>query len=272
MKKILLAFDGKHFPVNAFEFARGLNEKDPFILTGIFLPEPAPFTALGNGYGTDFPEYSPLVEEMSLKQIERNINRFKSLCDDYKILYNIHNNFSDFVFPDLKRETRFADILLLSETFYDSVRPNDKSLKVAIEEAECPVMVVPEEFDFPTRNILAYDGSASSVFAMKQFAYLFPELTLNETLLMMMDEKGIPGQLPDQPLIESLMTRHFPNLTMEKEQINPDKYFPLWLAQKKNALLVTGSLGRSALSQLFEKSFIADLFKDLKLPLFIAHR
>ncbi|HEX5554292.1 MAG TPA: hypothetical protein VFX43_13690 [Chitinophagaceae bacterium] len=172
----------------------------------------------------------------------------------------------------MKKKTRFADILLLSKTFYDSVRPNGKSLKVAIEEAECPVMVVPEEFDFPTRYILAYDGSASSVFAVKQFAYLFPAFTLNETLLMMMDEKGIPGQLPDQPLIEGLMSRHFPNLTMEKGRINPDKYFRHWLAQKKNALLVTGAFGGSALSQFFERSFIAALFKVLKLPLFIAHR
>jgi hypothetical protein len=59
---------------------------------------------------------------------------------------------------------------------------------------------------------------------------------------------------------------------MEKEGFDPRKYLSLWLEQKKNALFVTGSFGRSALSRLFKKSFIEDLFEDMRLPLFIAHR
>lgn len=271
MKKVLLAFDGTHFPQNAFDFARMLNENQTVILTGAFLPEPASTGPWSYAYGADpFPSL-PLEDETVFEEIRRNVDKFKMLCEKNRIQYIIHQNFSDFLFPDLKKETRFADILLLSETFYSGVQPNDKYLKETIAEAECPVIVIPEEFDFLTSNILAYDGSASSVYAIKQFAYLFPLLALNETLLISMGKEGI-DKLPDQLFIEELATRHFPDITLMREEINPERYFSLWLAQKKNALLVTGSFGRSALSRFFKKSFITDLFEDLKLPLFIAHR
>ena len=39
MKKILIAFDGTHFSDGAFEFARRVNELQPILLTGVFLPQ-----------------------------------------------------------------------------------------------------------------------------------------------------------------------------------------------------------------------------------------
>jgi hypothetical protein len=61
MKKILLAFDGKHFPENAFDFGRMLNEKEPIVLTSILLPEAVPSGILNYAYGSDFPVYTPLM-------------------------------------------------------------------------------------------------------------------------------------------------------------------------------------------------------------------
>lgn len=272
MKKVLLAFDGTHFPKNALYFARMLDETQPILLTGIFLPEQVNSGAWSHAFTPDLVTHGLLNEGTDYQAIRRNIDRFEFLCRENHIQYIIRENFSDFSMPDLKRETRFADVLLLSETFYTEVIPDDKFLKVTIEESECPVVVVPEEFDFPSTNVLAYDGSASSVYAIKQFAYLFPSLALNETVLIMMSKGGTPDKLPDQQFIEELATRHFPDLTLMKENLDPGKYFSVWLTQKKGSLLVTGSLGRSALSQLFKKSFVRDLFEDLKLPLFIAHR
>ena len=39
MKKVLVAFDGHHFSEGALEFARKLNEKNPLVLVGVFLPQ-----------------------------------------------------------------------------------------------------------------------------------------------------------------------------------------------------------------------------------------
>ena len=55
-----------------------------------------------------------------------------------------------------------------------SAEESDEYLKDALHASECPVLVVPEKFDFPESNILAFDGSESSVYAIKQFVYMFP--------------------------------------------------------------------------------------------------
>jgi hypothetical protein len=38
MKKVIIAFDGKHFSEGAFEFVRRLNDKQALLVTGVFLP------------------------------------------------------------------------------------------------------------------------------------------------------------------------------------------------------------------------------------------
>lgn len=144
-------------------------------------------------------------------------------------------------------------------------------MKEALHASECPIIVVPEEFDFPERNIMAYDGSDSAVFAIKQFAYLLPELCINETLMVYVSENN-DFQLPDESNIEELAKRHFKNLDFLKLQVNAKKYFTTWLSEKKNALLISGSQGRSPVSELFRNSFVAEVIAEHKLPVFIAHR
>ena len=38
MKKVLLAIDGQNFSEGAFEFIRRMNEIDPVLVVGLFLP------------------------------------------------------------------------------------------------------------------------------------------------------------------------------------------------------------------------------------------
>jgi hypothetical protein len=274
MKKILLAFDGTHFSEGAFNFVRSLNELSPILLTGVFLPQVDYANLWSYSTGTGGPLFIPLLEDEDVMEIEKNINRFASQCQHHGIEYRVHKEFSDFAIPGLKRETRFADLLILgSESFYENLgelEPN-AYLKDAIHDAECPVLVVPEQFDFPEKNILAYDGSESSVYAIKQFAYLFPEFLNNSTVLLYVQAEQ-EVTFPNEVLIEELCARHFRDLNLFKLDINPNKYFALWSSEKPGAILVSGAYGRSSFSQLFKKSFVTDVIRDHKLPVFIAHR
>jgi len=274
MKKILLAFDGSNFSEGAFEFARRLNELSPVLLTGIFLPQIDysnlwSYSAVNSG-----PLFIPMLDEEATTMIEKNIDRFSSLCRVNGIDFRVHQDFSEFALPGLKKESRFADLLILgSESFYENVgihNPNDY-LKDALHDAECPILVVPEKFDFPDNTILAYDGSESSVYAIKQFAYLFPEFATNNTVLMYV-QTGRAVNFPNEDQIEELCARRFPDLTLFKLDINPNKYFALWSSEKRETILVTGAYGRSTFSQLFKKSFVSDVIRKHKLPVFIAHR
>jgi len=274
MKKILLAFDGTHFSEGAFEFARRLNELQPVLLTGVFLPQAEPAALWSYADGMESPHLSAPFEGNESELVQRNISRFEKLCRSNGIDYRVHKDFYDFALPELKRESRYADLLILgSEVFYENMstnKPNDY-LRDALHDVKCPVLIVPEKFEFPESIILAYDNSEAAIYAIKQFAYLFPEFTNRETLLVYanIDEEE---DFPDKIQMEELAARHFSNLTLMKLDVNPKKFFSTWIIDKKSAMLVSGSYGRSGLSQFFNKSFVKEVIADHQLPVFIAHK
>ncbi len=273
MKKILLAFDATNFSEGAFEFARRLNELQPVLLTGVFLPLYDYASLWSYADGLTGQNFIPMLEEDNAEAVHENIKRFETLCQENGIAYRVHKDFYDFALPELKKETRFADLLIISsEKFYTNLINDDPNpyLQDALKETECPVIVVPEKFLFPERNVLAYDGSESSIYAIKQYAYLFPELSNNETLLVYSNVK-IEEPIPDKEYIEELATQHFKKLTLFKLDVNPKKYFGLWANEETGAIVVCGSYGRSFMSQLLKKSFVANVIAEHKLPVFIAH-
>lgn len=274
MKKILLAFDGTQFSEGAFHFARRLNELQPVLLTGVFLPQVS-FANLWS-YSTAIagPVFVPMIEQDEADAINQNINRFEQLCRKHNIKYRVHKDFYDFALPELQRESRFADLLILSsEKFYHNIAGEDtfRFLSDALKETECPVLVVPEEFDFPTKNMVTYDGSESSVFAIKQFVYLFPELCHRETTVLYLSKKDETA-LPHETELKELVQQHFKDVNFLKLNINPKKDFNGGIGERKHILLIGGSFGRSSVSQLFKKSFLHDVIADHKLPVFIAHK
>ncbi|MGZ5133860.1 MAG: universal stress protein [Flavitalea sp.] len=273
MKKILIAFDGTQFSDGAFEFAKKLNELQPILLTGVFIPQVSYANLWSYGSEIAGPLYGPLVMEDDKELIEKNIIRFQSLCQKNNIVFKVHKDFNDFALPELKKETRFADLLIISsEKFFEDFNGPDaiEYMKDAIHQAECPVIVIPEKYTFPTQNIIAYDGSPSSIHALKQFAYLFPELSRNETLLVYSKSEN-DLKIPNENYIEELAAQHYNKLSLLKLEVNPRKYFNSWLKDENNPIVICGSYGRSSFSQMFKKSFVAEVITDQQLPVFIAH-
>lgn len=275
MKKVILAVDGTNFSSGAFDFVKHLNEKEPLLLTGIFVPQLdyanlwSYAAAAGSG-----AVYVPLLEDEDNDEIAKNIAIFERQCVRNNIAYRVHKDFYDFALPELKRETRFADVLILSgEAFYKQVVGANQFdyMRTALHQSECPVLIVPEEYRFPTQNILAYDGSEESVYAIKQFAYVFPELASNETTLVWV-ESDEDKDFPNKVLIEELATQHYKKLGFHKSDINSKKYFSAWMSEQKGAVLVSGSFGRSGFSESIRRSFVADVIKDHQVPVFIAHK
>src|SRR6186713_56267 len=112
MKKVLISFDGNHYSTGAFEFARQLNEQEPILLTGVFLA-PADFTTpLSYAYSAS-AVYIPLVENRDPAQLTDTINRFEAQCLDNGINYRIHQDLSTYALQGLKKESRFADLMII---------------------------------------------------------------------------------------------------------------------------------------------------------------
>lgn len=274
MKKILLPFDGIHFSESAFDFAKKLNEKNPVLLTGVFLPQISYANVWSYADGMGGPLFVPALEESDKEVIAKNIEKFEELCKRNQIEFRTRKDFTDLALPELKKESRYADLMIISgESFYKGMGSGDPNiyLRDALHDIECPAIVVPDKYVFPENIVLSFDGSESAVYAIKQFVYLLPEFTNCNTLLVYVsseDEK----EIPNEPYIEEYASRHFSDLTISKLELDPKKYFSTWIADKKSSILISGSFSRSAVSSLFKKSFALNVIKEHRIPVFVAHK
>ena len=275
MKKILLAIDGSYYSKGAMEFAKWLNAKHRILLVGMFIPK-TDYAYLWTyaGDGVNSTMFLPLVEDGDSPDVKKTIEHFEDECKRNDIEFRVHKDYNSSAIISITNESRYADLLLLgSETFYSNYSGENLSeyLKDTLHEIECPAIVVPEKYNFPESNVIAYDGSKSSVFALRQFAYLFPELLNNKTVLVNSKEEA-DRNVPDQILIEELAARHFKNLTISKNNSDADNYFNTLLLAGKKAILISGSYGRGGIGKLFHKSFVSELIKEHGIPVFIAHK
>ena len=274
MKKLIIALDGQHFPKGAFEFVKSINVKTKILLAGVFL-SPVDYSKLLAYTGLDgmtmIPEW--LIKNDDDVLVNKNISSFKEACIAAGIEFRIHKDTDLMALASLIEETRFADALLVSsDLFYANVAKNQPNfyLEEVLKKAECPVMLVPENYEEPNQVILAYDGNESSVFAIKQFAYVFPELAEKETILLSIIHQE--DELPEYSMITELLSSHYPDLKIQTLHLKHKRDFTEWMTNKPNNFIVMGAFSRSIFSQLFKKSFASDVIHEIKMPLFISHK
>jgi hypothetical protein len=170
-------------------------------------------------------------------------------------------------------ESRFADLIVLDpEISFDDAGENILSHNVEqfIHQAECPVMVAPYAFYGIDEIIFSYDGSKSSVFAIKAFIQLFPELSnLKATALQITEGEAI--RFRENTKVMQLITSHFPSVQfMQLTGKASDQLFS-YLIDKNRVVLVLGAYGRGFSSMMFRPSIARLIVKTLNLPVFISH-
>jgi len=272
MKKIIFACDGKNFPKGAFEFVKEMQQTDPVFLTGAFL------------YPVNFEEFlpnvfavyaGPVVEfvEEEKAEVKKSIRHFEEQCQLNGIEYVVHVESNSWNINDLAKETRFADLLVMSEelfcTYLEGSEPN-AFMQQAIHKAECPVLLLPEDYTSFKRIVIAYDGKRESMFALRQFCGLFPQYTNLETKIVYADPDDT-DEIPEMSYLEEYAARHFSNLDFEKLSFNGKKYLKTWAGENNDILLVCGSYSRPGISTFINKSFTEELIHEHRIPLFIAH-
>lgn len=115
MRKVLIAFDGSHFSEGAFEFARKLSKTEPILLTGIFLPQVEYGNLWSYSVGMNTPILTPLAEEEEdvTTKSKKAVQLFTEACKNNNIDFRIHKCFYDFTLPELKKQSSFADLLII---------------------------------------------------------------------------------------------------------------------------------------------------------------
>lgn len=275
MKKVILAIDGRHFPEAAFEFAKIMHRNEDILLTGVLLAsEDFSQIPLMAGLEGTVLIARLLADHAGDDTIKANINRFSEACVKEGIEFRIHPDNSMEIIPALVKESRFADILLIEPgKFFNDTEEDEEGhyLESILRQAECSVVLVPGTFAEPHRNILAYDGSPSSAFAIKQFAYLFPERTAEETLLLFISTAR-EEKIPEYSLVSELASRHYPQLTIQNEVMFDKRDFPAWLSTQPVSCIIMGAYSKGFFSEIFRKSFAKALLYETDMPLFISHK
>ena len=272
MKQILLVGAGHNFPKGPFSFLNAMHQQEAIHTQALFF-RPVDYSALAAA--TPGANLIPVMEmeDNEIELIAAHKTRFARLCEQQHIQYALHDNDREWNKYILIKESRFADLMLISGEHYFAESGHNQPnhyLREALLAAECPVLIVPEDFTTIQRLFMAYDGSRESLFAIKQFCYLFPNLIdLPTEIVYIKDEPG--DIIPDLEKLQQFTRLKFDCMGFAKLHFNAAEYFSTWISEKEHALLITGSFGRSPFSYITKHSFADMVVHDHKLPVFIAH-
>lgn len=279
MEKILIAIDAAGIEKNAVEFACYLVRLTRSKLTGVFLENMLGGTNMGlqeaAGYDSGKQPLENSIENYENRKelIERNIDRFKEKCISEETVCHVHRN-RGLPEKEVVTESRFADLLVIDPetSFTPSYRGAPTAFaRFVLKNAECPVVIAPKSFAGVDEIVFTYDQSASSVFAIKQFTYLFPQLHNKKVTILQVSETG-QWEDADKYIFSEWLKDHYRDLHFEAMKGDTDTALLDYLLRKKDIFLVMGSYGRNNLSLIFKHSRSRLLISTVNLPIFIAHR
>lgn len=116
-----------------------------------------------------------------------------------------------------------------------------------------PWIIAPENFDRIDEIVFAYNGSASSVFAIKQFTYLFPDL-YNKTANIVRVNHEAEWENPDKLHLKEWLSDHYRGLNFVAIRDHVDNGLFSYMLEKKNTFLVMGAYSRNFISMFFRSS------------------
>ncbi|MBS1600879.1 MAG: universal stress protein [Bacteroidetes bacterium] len=279
MKKIIVALDGLKFSQGATDYAVHLANQSYSHLVGIFLDD---FTyhsykiyELINQEGLVSEQKKERLEEQDKAKRQVSTKVFEDTCKQAGVTYTIHHD-RNIALQELLHESAYADLLVIDskETLmhYEENRPTH-FIRDLLVKTESPVLLTPGEYKPIDKLVLLYDGAPSSMYAIKIFSYLFPDLAQLPTEVLTVKNDNESNHLPHHRLMKEFMNRHFPNVTYtllnglaDMEVINHLKN------KNQNELIVLGAYERGTISRWFSPSMADALMQELKSPLFIAHK
>lgn len=260
MEKILLAMDGYRQNTYAIDFACYLAKLTHSHLTGVFLDgaqdsgEPAIVT-------------SPIDPGLQYVQL------FQAACLRRDIAAKVHRDRGVPV-GDILLESRFSDLIVVDPETSFRRTDNDfpgRFVRDVLLAAECPVVVSPYQFDGLNEVIFAYNGTSSSVFAIKQFTYLFPEFRIKSAVVVHVSNGAEPA-MEEQYKMKEWLSAHYDKVEFVLLKGDASDELFGYLLQRKNAIVVMGAYGRGILSRFLKPSHASLLLRSINLPIFIAHR
>ena len=278
MKKIIAAFDGLRFSASTLEEAISLAQRHSAHLVGVFLQEfvHTGFAVFEAVETQSYPAGKEMVDRLHRQDAadsKASVDLFEKSCREAGLSHSVHCD-KNSALEDILHESIFADILLIDrhETF-SSLEENIPGwfLKSLLHGVQCPVWLVSKKTGPVNRLVFLYDGDASSVYSMKMFTYLFPDMAGSEIQVLTFKSNTLDLGLPDNELVHEWMKRHYPRAVYKVVKGGPNELFTLLKEEGPDILVVIGAYERSRLSTWLLPSLADELMQKIKAPIFIAH-
>ncbi len=279
MNKIIAAFDSLHASDSTMDYAVYLAKEFNAHIVAAFLRDILYHGKAEYGFGQPYEGGDFTGAETALKieeQVRNNtIEKVKNHFNRLGVPYSTHHD-PAIAIQSLISESHFADMILVDadDNFsgWDKTKPSH-FLKNLLADADCPIMVVPKYFKPIEKVVFAYDGSSSSMYAMRLFTYLFPKIVSQQIEIVLISHDQHSNHLPEHQLLKELLKRKYPVIlqSIVKSEDTTDALAMYLQTQTANCMAVLGSYQRSALSRWLHQSTADALIAELNIPLFIAH-
>lgn len=276
MKKILAIFDATKYSATTSRYAIELAKSSNSMLVGVFIRDMR-FSNFSYSYVADVPFVDfNAIEESNTAELEKaalNIYLFKHACDKVGVHHKVHLD-KGVPIQEVIKESAYADLIVVdAKTSFFSFDDNTPAhfLKDILADCYCPILIVPADYHAFEKIVLCYDGSPSSTFAIKMFAYLFPELRSIQATVVTVNAT-VGNHLQQESNLKDLIKQHFHKVDYSILRGKVEEELMQFLKQEnENAVVVMGAYGRSSLSRFIHHSLSNRIIKDISLPVFITH-
>lgn len=277
MKKIIAAIDALHFApqqVATFKyFAKEAQSPLTVICLDDIVSELTPAGVMyPGGYAYNYEQITAESRAALEFRRDNNLKQLRELYDDGNVEIKVQET-AGMPAEKVIEESRFADLLLINNstsfaTLYDTDPP--RFVKDLLADAECPVMVLPEVMPTIKQIVFSYNGSYSSMYAIKQFTQLFPGYSDMPVKVVYVAENN-NHTIPWEPKLREYMDLHYDTVEYAILNGEPATEFLALLINRNDCIVTYGAYGRSGVSRFFHRSDADNILRTVNIPVFITH-
>jgi nucleotide-binding universal stress UspA family protein len=270
MKKILIILNESEMPQHVIKSALRIGQESKSFLEAIFINDlnnmNADYPFPNDLYLTNDRVTNEMSIEASKKRLENSVQEFKDKCIEKGIAYKIEIDKSVSI-KHLIKLSSYADLIITDATS-DSI---EYSLKDLLADAHCPLLLISKNAVVVEKIYVAYDGSTSSMYALKMFSYIFPEYK-NFNIHFFQISKSEDSEITQLNELESWVAQHYANANYELIKGNTDIELMEHIRyDAEKTILVMGAYSGSSIRRLFLKSTADAIIKNTNVSLFITH-
>lgn len=277
MKKIIAAIDALHFSDDQVEGFKYFAREADGILKVVCMDN------LTTGFvpvvDTSLESHAVTYEQISVEgraalqwQRDKNIKQLHHICDKDQIGIDTREAVS-YPVEEVVAVSRFADLLMISNsTSFTALSDGypTRFVKDLLVEAACPVMVLPDVLTPVKEIIFSYNGTDSSIYAIRQFTLLFPGFSdLPVKVVYVAENNGTA--MPFEYELKDYLKAHYEKVEFVVMNGEPATAFLALLIRRNDCIVTYGAFGRSNVSRFFHHSDAENILRTTNIPVFITH-